>query len=292
MLLGQDMKIHTDHLNLTYSTFNNWQMMRWRLEVEEVGPTLLYVKGEENIVADALSRLSTDGAELGKDQLNEHTQHQLSAAAPTASAAVVPFRFDFRELARVQQQDPELNEHPVCELSGVQLKVDPTSKKIVVPKTTQRGVVEAYHAELMHAGASTNTMAHSKHPTVKYGKLPLTTVTVHPWYEVVIDSISPFGKQQFRGVTIIDTSTRLCELHPAIDASSDEAAYIFDRYWLCRYPRPTRIIYDQGTEFKKEFVELLESYVIAMVPTTTRNPQANGVIERLHRVIGDKMRTQ
>ncbi|KAE9037000.1 hypothetical protein PR001_g8578 [Phytophthora rubi] len=282
MLLGQDMKIHTDHLNLTYSTFNNWQMMRWRLEVEEVGPTLLYVKGEENIVADALSRLSTDGAELGKDQLNEHTQHQLSAAAPTASAAVVPFRFDFRELARVQQQDPELNEHPVCELSGVQLKVDPTSKKIVVPKTTQRE----------RCGKACIECVKSKHPTVKYGKLPLTTVTVHPWYEVVIDSISPFGKQQFRGVTIIDTSTRLCELHPAIDASSDEAAYIFDRYWLCRYPRPTRIIYDQGTEFKKEFVELLESYVIAMVPTTTRNPQANGVIERLHRVIGDKMRTQ
>ncbi|EGZ07449.1 hypothetical protein PHYSODRAFT_306621 [Phytophthora sojae] len=29
-----------------------------------------------------------------------------------------------------------------------------------------------------------------------------------------------------------------------------------------------------------------------MVSTTTRNPQANGVIELLHRVIGDKMRTQ
>ncbi|KAE9338298.1 hypothetical protein PF008_g12127 [Phytophthora fragariae] len=130
MVLGQDVRIHTDHLNLTYSTFNNWQMMRWRSEVVEFGPTLLYVKGEENIVADALSRLSTDGAELEKDQLNEHTQHHLAAAAPTASAAVVPFRFDFRELGRVQQQDPSLNEHTVCKLSGVQLKVGPISKKI------------------------------------------------------------------------------------------------------------------------------------------------------------------
>ncbi|KAG3117846.1 hypothetical protein PI125_g3386 [Phytophthora idaei] len=28
MLLGQDVRIHTDHLNLAYGTFNNWQAMR------------------------------------------------------------------------------------------------------------------------------------------------------------------------------------------------------------------------------------------------------------------------
>ncbi|OWZ13255.1 Pol Polyprotein [Phytophthora megakarya] len=91
---------------------------------------------------------------------------------------------------------------------------------------------------------------------------------------------------------MIDTTTRLVEMQTVADASSNEAAYIFDRLWLCRYPHPDRVIYDQGTEFKKEFFELLESYGIAAVSTTTRNPQTNGIIERLHRVIGDKMRTQ
>jgi hypothetical protein len=34
--------------------------MRWRLVLEEYGPELRYIKGEHNIVADALSRLDLD----------------------------------------------------------------------------------------------------------------------------------------------------------------------------------------------------------------------------------------
>eukprot|EP00644_Phytophthora_capsici_P010708 jgi/Phyca11/104757/e_gw1.9.811.1 len=112
----------------------------------------------------------------------------------------------------------------------------------------------------------------SKHPTVKYGKFPAKTVTVRPWFEVAIDSIGPYGQRKFRAMTMIDTRTRLVEIQPVDDASSDGAAFVFDRFWLCRYPRP--------------------SYGIHALPTTTRNPQSNGVIERLHRVIGDKLRTQ
>ena len=33
--------------------------MRWRLFIEEYSPNLKYIKGEENVVADALSRLPT-----------------------------------------------------------------------------------------------------------------------------------------------------------------------------------------------------------------------------------------
>ncbi|KAE8915277.1 hypothetical protein PF005_g3317 [Phytophthora fragariae] len=50
---------------------------------------------------------------------------------------------------------------------------------------------------------------------------------------------------------MIDTSTRLTEIQPVDDASSDDAAFVFDRFWLYRYPRPVRVIYDQGAEFKK-----------------------------------------
>ncbi|KAE8884800.1 hypothetical protein PF005_g9279 [Phytophthora fragariae] len=39
MRFGQELHIHTDHLNLNYGPFNNIQMMRWRLEIEEFGPT-------------------------------------------------------------------------------------------------------------------------------------------------------------------------------------------------------------------------------------------------------------
>ena len=50
ILLGHHITVYTDHKNLTYK-------MRWRLVLEEFVPELKYIKGENNVVADALSRL-------------------------------------------------------------------------------------------------------------------------------------------------------------------------------------------------------------------------------------------
>ena len=60
ILLGQDIKVYTDHKNLTYKTHNSARVMRWRLTIEEFGPELIYIPGDKNIVADALSRLHID----------------------------------------------------------------------------------------------------------------------------------------------------------------------------------------------------------------------------------------
>jgi len=57
ILLGQQLIVYTDHKNLTYSTFNTERVMRWRLILEEYGPTFNYIRGDKNVVADALSRL-------------------------------------------------------------------------------------------------------------------------------------------------------------------------------------------------------------------------------------------
>ena len=56
ILLGQQIKVYTDHQNLTYKAFNTERVMRWRLILEEYGPVVHYIKGSKNIVADALSR--------------------------------------------------------------------------------------------------------------------------------------------------------------------------------------------------------------------------------------------
>ena len=57
ILLGQKITVYTDHKNLTHKNFNTERVMRWRLILEEYGPELRYVKGAENPVADAMSRL-------------------------------------------------------------------------------------------------------------------------------------------------------------------------------------------------------------------------------------------
>ena len=55
MLLGHEIEVCTDQKNLVYKHFNTERVMRWRLLLEEFGPKLVYIKGEDNIVADALS---------------------------------------------------------------------------------------------------------------------------------------------------------------------------------------------------------------------------------------------
>jgi len=46
-----------DHQNLTHKQFNTEHVMRWRLIIEECGPTIEYTKGPKNVVADILSCL-------------------------------------------------------------------------------------------------------------------------------------------------------------------------------------------------------------------------------------------
>ena len=57
MLLGQQIEVFTDHKNLVHKHFNTEPVVCWRLLLEEFGPKLTCVKGVNNIVADALSRL-------------------------------------------------------------------------------------------------------------------------------------------------------------------------------------------------------------------------------------------
>jgi transposase InsO family protein len=44
-------------------------------------------------------------------------------------------------------------------------------------------------------------------------------------------------------------------------------------------------------EFKREFKQMCDNYGIKAKPTTTHNPQANAIIERVHKVVNDMLRS-
>jgi hypothetical protein len=58
ILLGQQIKVYTDHQNIIYKNFIAECVIRWPLIIEEFGPEFNYIKGPNNIVANDLSRLS------------------------------------------------------------------------------------------------------------------------------------------------------------------------------------------------------------------------------------------
>ena len=69
-------------------------------------------------------------------------------------------------------------------------------------------------------------------------------------------------------------------------------ANIFDQTWLTRYPWPSAITYDKGTEFMTKFTTMIKNdYGIEKNPASKRNPQANSVIERIHQTLGNMVRT-
>ena len=57
ILLGHQITVYTDHKNINYKHFNTERVMRWRLILKEFGPELKYIKGGNNVVSNALSRL-------------------------------------------------------------------------------------------------------------------------------------------------------------------------------------------------------------------------------------------
>ena len=57
MIRGQDLTVHTDHLNLLYQSMPSQRMVRWRLMLKEWHLTIKHVAGVDNDGADALSWL-------------------------------------------------------------------------------------------------------------------------------------------------------------------------------------------------------------------------------------------
>jgi hypothetical protein len=66
---------------------------------------------------------------------------------------------------------------------------------------------------------------------------------------------------------------------------------LFHNAWLAQYPRPQLIVFDNRGEFKREFKQMCNNYGIIAKPTTSHNLQANSIIERIHKVVNDMLRS-
>ena len=55
--------------------------------------------------------------------------------------------------------------------------------------------------------------------------------------------------------------------------------------WICIYPRPRKVVFDNGSEFKRDFTPFLKDFDIKPVLTSVKNPQADAPVERVHQII-------
>jgi hypothetical protein len=86
-----------------------------------------------------------------------------------------------------------------------------------------------------------------------------------------------------------DKNTKIAE--PYFDKSSAQISNLVYRTWFSKYPHCQCIIYDNGSGFKLHFQSLCNTFGIKGKPTSVKNPQANVVLERIHAVLGNMLRT-
>ena len=77
MLLGAELHIHTDHQNILNVGDSSEQCLQWISYVDEYSPTLHYVEGQRNVIADTFSRLLCQDdtlAIVGEKAINEDSE--------------------------------------------------------------------------------------------------------------------------------------------------------------------------------------------------------------------------
>ena len=69
---------------------------------------------------------------------------------------------------------------------------------------------------------------------------------------------------------------------PIIDQYSAIISQIFNEVWISRYPNMGKVIFNNGSEFKRNFIPVLKYFDVKPTSTTTENSQENYILERIH----------
>jgi hypothetical protein len=104
---------------------------------------------------------------------------------------------------------------------------------------------------------------------------------------------TPAKTHSLLALTMIDPGTGWFEIVKATDKSETSIQDLSHNTLLAHYPQPQFIVFDNGGEFKREFKQMCDNYGIKpnQLQVITINPQANAIIERVHKVVNDMLRS-
>ena len=156
----------------------------------------------------------------------------------------------------------------------------------------------------------------SKKRKVRYGHLPPQNKGISiRWDMVHVDLIGPYTVKvnqdqpgqiikevelQLTCMTFLDPATGWFEIAEAkikirpqlISHQRELVRYLMTYGYRDIHPTPKKVIFDNGSEFKKDFVPLLQDFAIKPTCTTIKNPQSNAPVKRIHQVVGQMMAAQ
>ncbi|UYV76853.1 hypothetical protein LAZ67_14002205 [Cordylochernes scorpioides] len=267
--------------------------------ISQFSTDIKYIKGTDNIVADALSRVDAittiDYEEIAKEQTGDSELQNLISKNTSLKFKQCPLQ------------------------SGKLLWCDVSTNNIrpFIPIKFRMMVFRNFH-ELSHPGIKATTKQltsrfiwpnmnkdirkwaqacvncqkckvsiHTKSEIGKYQEVDERFSVVH------IDLIGPLppSNGNIYCLTCIDRHTSWMEVVPLPDMKSETVARAFYENWIVRFGAPYTVISDQGKQFTSQlFKDLTTLCGIKLRHSTAYHPQCNGKIERLHRTIKTAIR--
>ena len=305
LINGRHVTLFTDHkpLQSAYKSRNPPKSDRQQRHLSVLAEYVMdiqYVRGEDNVVADCLSR--------------------------PANAVTVDL-CDLTSLAVSQEKDQDITQirdrlKPFKIKENLQLWCDKSTPypRPYVPQAARQSIFKSLH-NLAHPGVkATLRLIKSRYfwpnmdkeiriyvkecPNCQQVKIHKHTKSPSSHFElpserlqtVHIDIVGPLPPCKEHDevylspykyvLTCIDRATRWMEAVPLAEITATSVASAFFQSWISRFGVPLHVITDRGTQFESELFQELATLVgFHRLRTTAYHPQTNGMVERLHRTM-------
>jgi transposase InsO family protein len=247
--------LQTDHKNLTYiNTAGSPKVLRWKLAIQEYSFDMQYIKGEDNKVADAMSRLCV---------LESFEPHQLN----NLDSYIIPAD----KMILIEAAHNELVGHHGTERTLAKLRAQ--GHDWLYMRTHVKSFIKKC--------PFCQKMSYKK---IVAQTVPFTTSRTEPMECLNIDSIGPLPGD-YHILVIICCFTRFVEFYTVPNTTAIEAAKALLQH-VGRFGAPAQIRSDRGPQFANDIIEeFLKLIGTEHLLTLAYSSQENSIVERANKEV-------
>ena len=278
LLRDRKFVIHTDHKNLVFMKQSQSSMVgRWFMALQELDFTIQYVKGKDNIVADALSRLCPNLLDI-------------AIYAPTTESSLLPDNLP-GPLCGALETIPDMTEEQREAIHMCHNKfvghggVDRTLKKLLLLPIKWREMRQHVHMFIQQCACCQKMNA----TRVPIHVRKYVTSAYKPFHVLNIDFLGPFPDESYV-LVIICAFTRWTELCWCTDSTANSATDGLLQHFG-RFGAPQMVRSDRGAHFAND---LIRQFLVATgTPhnlTLAYSKQENAIVERVNKEVNRYLR--